>query len=257
VELESRHREAEEAKRARHEMIANVSHELRTPLTAIMGYAYLLKEGTTGSLDEAQLAGVRRIEDAGRRLGLLIDGLLDLTQVKLGRVNAEPNLCDGVELARTALASAPAPASGVSMELDAQMERAPIHTDPLLVLRILQSLLSNAVKFTQAGSITLAVRTETPAASSEHLYFRGQDVVWEVIDTGIGIDSAHHALIFEELRQADGSATRRFEGAGIGLSLARGLARALRGDLTVMSRLGKGSTFRLTLPSSVVHAGTV
>jgi signal transduction histidine kinase len=255
VRLEERYREAEEAKRLKNEFVANISHELRTPLTAILGYAFLLKEGIHGTLEPAQSTTVAKIESAGGQLLSLIDGLLDLTNLKLGRVQTEPELCDAVTLARTAIDSAgPAP-TGVVLAVNAPAERLPIHTDPALVLRVLHSLLSNALKFTREGEVTVDVRLEEAKPSGATIYPRGPEVVWEVRDTGIGIDKANQEIIFDEFRQADGSATRRFGGAGLGLAIARGVARRLGGDIRVESKEGEGACFLFTLPSSVVRAG--
>src|SRR5690606_1188084 len=132
----------------------------------------------------------------------------------------------------------------------------PIHTDPVLVQRILSILLSNAAKFTSEGRITLRLYEREPETSSLGHRRRGMDVGGEVEDTGIGIAPEHQALIFEDFRQVDGSATRRFGGAGLGLSVARSLANLLGGDLTVESQLEAGAKFTLTLPSSVVRAGS-
>lgn len=255
VELEARYREAEEARQIKTEFLANVSHELRTPLTAILGYAYLLKEGVHGDLQEEQEGAIRRIEDAGGHLVTLIDGLLDLTNLRLGKIEAEPELCDAVALARSAVASNPALASEVEVETVSAAAKVPVHTDPVLVQRILQSLLSNAVKFAKDGSVFVRVKEVEPEDSSLRHYRRGPDVLWEVADTGIGIDLKDQELIFEDFRQADGSATRRFGGAGLGLAVARGLARRLGGDITVESKLGEGAKFTFRLPSSVVRAG--
>src|SRR5690606_37920521 len=129
-------------------------------------------------------------------------GLLELSSLKLGKVGAEPELCDAAELARSAVAER-TPASGVELRLELPDARVPIHTDPTLVLRILNSLVSNALKFTEKGSVTLRVRTEAPESGD---VARGDVVVWEVEDTGIGIDEANLDVIFDEFRQADGSA---------------------------------------------------
>jgi signal transduction histidine kinase len=259
VDLEARYREAEEARRLKNEFLANVSHELRTPLTAILGYAYLLREGLSGVLAEEQTAAVAKIEQAGNALMGLINDLLDLTHLKLGRTTVEPELCDAVALARAALSAAPAPGAGVELCTETPPERVPIHTDPVMVVRILQNLLSNAVKFTALGSITLRVRTETaappPGGDGGALADQGPVVVWEVQDTGIGISPEDQQSIFDEFRQVDGSATRRFGGTGLGLALSQGLARRLGGAIRVRSTLGEGSSFTLSLPSSVIHAG--
>jgi signal transduction histidine kinase len=257
VDLEAKYREAEEAKRLKNEFLANVSHELRTPLTAILGYAYLLREGLSGSLGDEQASAVEKIEGAGNALMRQINDLLDLTHLKLGRTTVESELCDAVALARAAFSAAPTPAGSVSVDLVAPPQRVPVHTDPVLVLRVLQNLLSNAVKFTAEGRVTLTVRTEPQLEETEDglLVDRGPVVLWEVSDTGIGISDEDARTIFDEFRQVDGSATRRFGGVGLGLALSRGLAHRLGGEIHLHSVLGEGSTFTLALPSSVISAG--
>jgi signal transduction histidine kinase len=256
VDLEARYNQAAEAKRVKHELLANVSHELRTPLTAILGYSCLLREGVTGELSPDQQAAVIRIEHAGGQLVEMIDSLLDLANLKLNRFTPEPELCDAVALALAAIENAPTPPPRVKLSMDPPSERVPIHTDPVLVLRVLQSLLSNALKFTSEGTVTLRIRVIEPEPAEQAAFYpRGPDIVWDVSDTGIGIDSADHEVIFHEFRQADGSATRRFGGAGLGLAIAREAAQRLGGNILVQSEPGAGSTFSFSLPSSVVRAG--
>jgi signal transduction histidine kinase len=254
VTLEERVREAQEAKRLKSEFLANVSHELRTPLTAILGYAFLLKEGVSGALTNEQMGPVRKIEDAGGQLLSMIDGLLDLTNLKLGNVEIEPELCDAVALGRAALGNVASIPDSVQLTGEFPKERLPVHTDPVLVLRILNSLLTNALKFTRDGRVTLRVSVEQPEAEEGATFAAAPLVVWEIEDTGIGIAPEYHEIIFDEFRQADGSATRRYGGAGLGLAIARGLARKLGGDIRVESSLGQGARFLFTLPSSVVRA---
>jgi signal transduction histidine kinase len=251
VDLEARYREAEEAKRLKNEFLANISHELRTPLTAILGYTYLLKEGVTGENGSAPGSGspLDKIETAGASLLALINDLLDLTHLKLGRTTVEPELCDAVALMRAAASAVAAPTS-IEVTSEVPPNRVAIHTDPTLVLRILQNLVSNAFKFTPEGRVTLRVELEE-AIDPE----RGGTVRWVVHDTGIGIAAADQRAIFDEFRQVDGTATRRFSGAGLGLALSQGLAERLGGEITVESEPGRGSTFTLALPASVVHAG--
>jgi signal transduction histidine kinase len=243
VELEARYREAEEARRLKTEFLANVSHELRTPLTAVLGYSYLLREGLSGELHAEQLAAVDKIEQAGGELMALINDLLDLTNLKLGRTTIVPEECDAVALARAALSSSPAPPH-LEVRTEAPATAVPLHTDPSQAVRILRGLLSNAYKFTAAGSVTLRVLWLPPEEGASV----GR-VVFEVEDTGIGIEPHHLDAVFDEFRQVDGSVTRRFGGTGMGLSIARQLARKLGGDVTVRSTPGQGSVFALTLPA--------
>lgn len=249
VDLEARYREAEEAKRLKNEFLANISHELRTPLTAILGYAYLLKEGAAEGTDAETGSALEKIEAAGGSLLALINDLLDLTHLKLGRTTVEPELCDAVALMKAAVSAVPTP-DHLDLRSEAPASKVPIHTDPTLVLRILQNLVENAYKFTPEGSVVVRVSADASAGAE-----RGGTVAWEVEDTGIGIAQENHRAIFDEFRQVDGSATRRFSGAGLGLALSRGLAHRLGGDITLDSEPGRGSTFTLTLPASVVRAG--
>jgi signal transduction histidine kinase len=252
VELEVRYREAEEARRLKSEFLANVSHELRTPLTAILGYTYLLREGLTGELGPDQVASVEKIDGAATDLLRLINDLLDLTDLKLGRTSFEFQTCDAVALTRSALSHLPT-RDGVEVRSELPATPLPVHTDPVHLLRILGNLLSNALKFTERGTVTVRLYGSggMPGADPERSESTPvPQVAWEVEDTGIGIAEAAQKHIFDEFRQADGSATRRYGGTGLGLSLSRGLTLQLGGDLTVRSRLGEGSTFRLRLPAT-------
>ncbi|HEX6749623.1 MAG TPA: GAF domain-containing sensor histidine kinase [Longimicrobium sp.] len=249
VELEARFREAEEAKRLRGELLANVSHELRTPLTAILGYAFLLRDG--GGLTPDQAAQVGRIEEAGTQLLRLIEDLLDLNSLQLGRMEPQPETCDAVALLRAAT-SGITPPPHLEVRVVAPDATVPVRTDPSHVLRILRHLVSNACKFTREGTVTLRVRMASGSPWSDEARRTGDArhlVVWEVEDTGIGMAEEEMERIFDEFRQADGSATRRFGGVGIGLALSRQLARRLGGDITVRSEPGKGSRFVLALPA--------
>ncbi|HET6229821.1 MAG TPA: GAF domain-containing sensor histidine kinase [Longimicrobiaceae bacterium] len=250
VELEARFREAEEARRLKGEFLANVSHELRTPLTAILGFTYLLREGLSGELHAEQRGAVEKIETAGSELMTLIDDLLDFTTVKMGRVVLAPERCDAVALARAAMSTLKPPDT-VALGSDVPDDEVPVHADPSQVVRILRGLVSNAYKFTAVGRVTVRVRS---AAISGPGWSRAADgaacpvVMWDVEDTGIGIEPADHERIFDEFRQVDGSATRRYGGTGMGLALARQLARCMHGDIFVRSTPGQGSTFTLALP---------
>lgn len=252
VELEARFREAEEARRLKNEFLANVSHELRTPLTAIIGYAYLLREGLSGELQGEQTVAVEKIETAATTLMGLINDLLDLTHLKLGRTTIEPEVCDALALGRAALSTVASPPAHLEVRIEAPPEEMPVFTDPTQVLRILQNLLSNAFKFTPRGSVTLRIRVgDSRPGLADGSAPAVPGVRWEVEDTGIGIAPEDHEIIFDEFRQVDGSSTRIYGGTGLGLALSRGLARRLGGEMTVRSVPGEGSTFTLVLPADL------
>jgi signal transduction histidine kinase len=256
LELDARFREAEEARRLKSEFLANMSHELRTPLTAILGYTYLLREGLSGDLDGEQRDSVGKIEGAATSLMRLINDLLDLTHLKLGRTTVETEPCDAVALTRSALATVSTSGSTVDLRAELPTAPVPVFTDPVHTTRILGNLLSNALKFTERGSVTVRLQRERvevpgtdPDAADEGARARPTRIVWEVEDTGIGIAPEDQERIFDEFRQVDGSATRRYGGTGLGLALSRGLAQRLGGDIEVRSRPGEGATFRLHLPA--------
>ena len=253
VELEARYREAEEARRLRGELLANVSHELRTPLTAILGYAWLLRDGRTLGGDQA--AQVEKIEEAGTQLLARIEDLLDLTNLQLGRLAPQVETCDAVALLHAAMDSV-APPPQLEVQMFAPDATVPVRTDGSQVLRILRQLVSNAYKFTPQGGVTARVRMASGSPWSDEARRTGSvphRVVWEVEDTGIGIAESDLERVFDEFRQVDGSATRRFGGMGMGLALSRQLARRLGGDVTVRSEPGRGSRFTLSLPAGMAR----
>jgi signal transduction histidine kinase len=240
--LRSRVGAGEETRRLKDEFLSNISHELRTPLTAILGYANLLSDGQTGSTAEERTAAVARIEAAANVLLHLINDLLELTQLRLGRVELIVAPDDAVLLAQRAIDAAGDPPDGVSVALEAASERLPMSVDGDKVVQILENLLSNAYKFTSQGRVTVGVRPMTEDGA--------QSVEWSVEDSGIGIARDQQEAIFDEFRQVDGSSTRLYGGTGLGLALCRGLARLMGGRISVQSEPGAGSTFRLALPRS-------
>jgi signal transduction histidine kinase len=232
----------EETRRLSDEFLSNISHELRTPLTSILGYANLLTEGQAGRpLDAEQRAAVGRIESSAQVLLRLINDLLELSQLKLGRTTLNIAPDDGINIAKRALdAVGPAP-PGVQVVLDADDDLLPMMVDGEKVARVLENLLNNAYKFTTEGAVTVTVRPvrEHDVAAVE----------WVVTDTGIGIAADQQEAIFDEFRQVDGSSTRLYGGTGLGLALSRRLARLLGGRVSVRSEPGGGSQFRLVVPS--------
>jgi signal transduction histidine kinase len=237
AELERQYLAALEARRMKDEFLGNISHELRTPLTAVLGYADLMQEGLSGPLTGEQSQTLEQMTGASHRLLSLIDDLLELTSLKGGDTRITVESFDPRDALKDALAAAREPAPGVSVKVEMpESGTLWIRSDRRKVAKILASLLNNAFKFTTEGEVVAGLEA------------RNESVRFNVRDTGIGIDPAAHEVVFEEFRQADGSATRRFGGSGLGLALSRQLARLLGGDITLESTPSTGSQFTLSLP---------
>lgn len=237
AELEQRNSALVEARRARDDFLTTISHELRTPLTAVIGYVALLEEGVNGPLTEEQLRDVAQVRRASHRLLSLVDDLLELATLKRGDTLLLREALDPRQLLAEAVNSVASPRDGVTLETQVpDGDMPPITADGRRVKRVLVALLENAYKFTEEGSVRACVRVE------------GSELVYEVSDTGIGIPPALQEAVFDEFRQADGTVTRRHGGAGLGLALARKLARLLGGDVRLASSSAAGTSFLFTLP---------
>jgi len=232
---------AEDASRAKSEFLATISHELRTPLNAVMGGAQLL-ELTSLNHEQQEYLGMVKI-GADQELNL-VNNLLDMTVIEAGsvRITRIPFTLR-TELHELTLKRQDAcNAKGLALMLEVAADTPEaLLGDPHRFIQALDILLSNAIKFTSSGSITIAVR---PTAR------HGERVTLciSVIDTGIGIDPALHEQIFAPFTQVDMSDTRRYGGTGLGLSICRRLAIAMGGDVTMESQTGTGSSFHLQLP---------
>jgi signal transduction histidine kinase len=226
-----------EAARARDEFLANVSHELKTPLTVVLGTIDLLTEELGGPLTTAQQTDLERAREASERLLGLVETLLALAALRKGTLAIDLEDFDPRAPLRDAAGTAGIPSPGVEFALEEPQTLIPsMRGDREKTGRILSSLIANAFKFTREGKIVASVEVA------------GGRVRYRVRDTGTGIPEAAQPFVFEEFRQADGSATREFGGAGLGLPLARGLARFLEGDIEMISVHGEGSTFTVELP---------
>jgi len=238
-ELEDKSRQLELASQHKSAFLANMSHELRTPLNAIIGFTRIVMRQSKGQLELKQYENLEKILSSGQNLLSLINAILDLAKVEAGHIEitaeevqlapvleqcmrtVEPLLKDTVTLVK--LFDGTLPQMGVDEEK---------------LRQIIINLLSNAAKFTASG--TIQVRAQETEGSIEIA----------VADTGIGIAADNLDLIFEEFEQADAGSTRKYGGTGLGLTIARSLARLMGGDIRAESKLGAGSTFTLTLPVS-------
>lgn len=233
------YQEALLANQAKSDFLAVMSHELRTPLTAIMGYAELIRNGVLGEVNEKQAWHLERLLVSARHLLQLIDEILVFTRAEAGREQVRSERVDLANVVNEVGRRIEPLAREKGLEFIVHVPEEPvlIELDRGKVRQVLMSLLSNAVKFTSRGVVELNAELEDGQA------------VFRVRDTGPGIRPEHIEDIFDPFWQAEQATTRTQGGAGLGLSLARRLARLLGGDITVESTLGEGSTFTVRVPT--------
>ncbi|MCQ4160888.1 ATP-binding protein [Roseomonas sp. GC11] len=227
---------AEAANLAKSRYVIGISHELRSPLNAILGYAQLLERDS--AIPERRRDGVRTIRRSGEHLAALIEGLLDISKIEAGRIELYrdeirfPDFLDQI----VQMLRLQAEAKSIAFTFDAP-ERMPevVHVDERRLRQILINLLSNAIKFTRSGSVTFRLR------------FRSEVAEFAVIDTGIGIAEDDLARIFEPFQRGANSHAPSTPGVGLGLTITKTLVEVMGGEISVHSRLGEGSTFKVRL----------
>jgi signal transduction histidine kinase len=233
--------ELEQASMLKTQFLANMSHEFRTPLNAILGYTSMLLQGVSGQIEGAPRRQLSRIESNGRHLLTIINEILDISRIEAGRMPLQMSRFHLQELVTEVRAELEPIIirTKLHVTIDLPRDLKPITSDRQKVKQILLNLLSNALKFTHQGRVTIAARHRA----------RERAIDLSVADTGIGIAPADQERIFEDFRQLDNSPTRAYGGTGLGLSICKRLAQMLGGNIAVNSQLGVGSCFTLTLPT--------
>jgi len=231
---------AESADRVKSAFLAAMSHELRTPLNSVIGFTGALLGGLVGEISDDQRDALQIVQRNGKHLLALINDVLDLSKLEAGQMRLASEAFDLAKVARDSVQSMEplAAAKGLALTLEGAQEPVPFTGDPRRISQIVINLISNAVKFTEKGSV--AVRLARGADGGH------TDLV--VSDTGIGILPADMERIFSEFEQLDAGIARGAEGTGLGLTLSRKMARLMGGDILVESVRGKGSTFTLRMP---------
>jgi len=234
--------EAEAAAKAKSEFLANMSHEIRTPLNAILGYGEILQFEARKMQRPDFLEDLSAIELAGRHLLGLINEILEISKIHAGKIKVHSETFTLKQLVEEVMATIKPLAQKKKNAIETVFLNVPdkMFSDSTRIRQILLNLLGNSCKFTENGKVTLSISGKV-VEGANWLHFT-------VVDTGIGIDPEKLPELFEEFTQADNSATRRFGGTGLGLTISRRLAQLLGGDIQASSELGKGSSFTLFLP---------
>ncbi len=248
IELKEAKAAAESASRTKSDFLASMSHEIRTPLNAIMGIADLLAKT---ELSPEQRKYVQIFRRAGDNLLNLINDILDLSKVEASQLELEQtgfSLVEHLEICIEMVATR-AQEKGLILVCDIAPDvPVDLFGDPTRLRQVLLNLLGNAIKFTQSGTVSLRVTSETSSEASRTLQFT-------IVDTGIGIAGDKLARVFERFTQADSSTTRRFGGSGLGLTISKRLVELMGGRIWVESEVGNGSVFTFSVPLEIWTVG--
>ena len=270
TEVEAKNQEVEQAKAAleekaeqlattseyKSEFLANMSHELRTPLNNVLLIAETLASNPEKNLTPRQIKYAETIHSSGTDLLALINDILDLSKIESGKMDLEIGEVRFADLRDYCARTFKHVADGRGLELGVHVNRSllteALRTDAKRLQQILKNLLSNALKFTERGTVNLRIERAPSGWRTEHpvLSAAKSVVAFSVSDTGIGISRDKQRLIFEAFQQSDGTTSRKYGGTGLGLSISREIARLLGGEIHLTSEPGVGSTFTLYLPDS-------
>jgi two-component system sensor histidine kinase RpfC len=243
--IERARREAEEANRAKSQFLANMSHEMRTPLYGVVGSASLMDPSR---LDAEHRECVETIIASAQTLESVIEDVLDLSKIEAGKTTLDLVECDLRQVVRSTVRMLQHQAESKGLALDVSLADgvpAEVRVDAQHLRQVLVNLVGNAIKFTESGHVDVRVSRRDDTQS-------GVRILFEVMDTGIGISAAAQTRIFESFTQADDSTTRRFGGTGLGTTIAKQLIELMGGEIGVDSQLDHGSRFWFTLPVEVL-----
>ncbi len=234
------------------QFLANMSHELRTPLNSIIGFSRVIMKGIDGPITDLQQQDLSAIYSAGQHLLNMINDILDISKIEAGKMELAFEEIGLTQIFESVLSTARGLVKDkpVKLILSAPEDLPIVHADPTRIRQILLNLLSNAAKFTDEGTITLAAREQLDANDQPEIYI-------SVTDSGVGIAAENQIDLFEPFTQVDGSATRKTGGTGLGLSITRLLVDLHGGKIDVQSSPGGGSTFSFTIPLIMKNKLTV
>jgi len=240
--LRRQHIALEQASALKSQFLANMSHEFRTPLNAILGYTHMLLNNVTGQVTDPQRKSLSRIDSNARHLLALINDILYITRIEAGRMPLNVTTFRVADLVHEVMSELEPIIRRSNLSVSSKLRQTPsLRSDRQKVKQIVLNLLSNALKFTPQGSVTIL---------SSHDANRRETTI-AVRDTGVGIPVEDQSKVFEDFRQLDSSPARGYGGTGLGLSICRRLSQMLGGTIELESQAGKGSTFKLRLPAKV------
>lgn len=248
-EMEAARNSAEHNVQIKTEFIANMSHEIRTPLNGIVGFIYLLKNSPLAPREQNF---VNKMDFSANNLLRVVDDIFNFSEIDAGKMALEQLVFEPLLVVNDVIKSLDAMANTKNLQLiyhEIPQTISRLIGDPQRVKQVLYNIMHNAVKFTQAGSVTLTISPQQPIDDDVLVLFK-------IEDTGIGMDAAHTEKIFSAFTQADGSTTRRYGGMGLGLTISQKLIELMHGEIWCASELGRGTTFsftlRFALPAGVV-----
>jgi signal transduction histidine kinase len=231
-----------QASRLKTQFLATISHELRTPLNAIIGFSQLLLRPKAGELTLGQKDMVQRILNNGKNLLVLLNEVLDFSNLEAGHLELKPGIFDLSKIVNATVAEmrSLAEAKKLTVLVQNQLQNPMLFNDSLRVRQIITNLLSNAIKFTESGSIWIDIKE-----------IGANQIAIAIRDTGIGIAAEDLKHIFEAFKQVDQSTTRKYPGTGLGLAIIDSLVQMMDGKIIIESKLGHGSMFRIEIPRQI------